>query len=287
MPTIDLPHGVVHYRAAGPETAAGPPVVFVHGFLVNGTLWSKTADALAAAGVRSYAPDWPLGSHSIALRPEADQSPRGIARQIASFLQALELDDVTLVGNDTGGAICQFLLDEDPSRIGRLVLTNCDAFTNFPPAPFGPLIKAFRSPLAIRGLLAPMRATAVRHSPAGFGLLVSRPLDPEQTRGWVEPCLRDADIRRDVARFAKHVDPQDLDVASKRLGKFDRPALLVWGAADRFFKLDFARRLRDTFADARLVEIEGGRTFIPLDEPARLAGEIAGFQVASGPSIPR
>jgi pimeloyl-ACP methyl ester carboxylesterase len=279
MPTIDLPDGVVNYRVAGPEAAAGPPVVFVHGFLVSGTLWTKTADALAAAGVRSYAPDWPLGSHTIAVHADADQSPRGIARQIVSFLQAMELDEVTLVGNDTGGAICQFLLDEDPSRIGRVVLTNCDAFTDFPPAPFGQLFKAFRSPAAIRGLLAPMRATAIRHSPAGFGLLVSRPLDQEQTRAWVEPCLSDADVRRDVARFAQKVDPQDLDAASKRLGNFDGPALLVWGAADRFFKLDFARRLASTFSDARLVEIENGRTFIPLDEPARLAEEIAAFQV--------
>ena len=187
---------------------------------------------------------------------------------------------MTLVGNDTGGAICQFLLDSDASRVGRVVLTNCDAFTNFPPAPFGQLFKAFRSPKAIRALLAPMRATAVRHSPAGFGLLVSRSLDPEQTRAWVEPCLSDQAIREDVAAFAKEVDPQDLDVASNRLAAFGGPALLVWGAGDRFFKLDFARRLRDSFRDARLVEIENGRTFIPHDEPARLAEEIAAFAPA-------
>jgi pimeloyl-ACP methyl ester carboxylesterase len=278
MPTIDLPQGTVQYRLAGPASAAAPPVVFVHGFLVNSTLWTNTADALAAAGIRSYAPDWPLGSHTIALGSAADQSPRGIARQIIAFMEALELDDVTLVGNDTGGAICQFLLDSDASRVGRLVLTNCDAFTNFPPAPFGQLFKAFRSPTAIRALLAPMRATAVRHSPAGFGLLVKRPLDAEQTRAWVEPCLSDAAIREDVARFARKVDPEDLDVASNRLGSFPGGALLVWGSADRFFKLDFARRLRDTFTDARLVEVENGRTFIPLDEPTRLANEIAAFQ---------
>ena len=280
MPSIDLPHGTVKYRAAGPENAATPPVVFVHGFLVSSTLWTKTADALAAAGVRSYAADWPLGSHSIALGPDADQSPRGIARQIIAFLEALELDRVTLVGNDTGGAICQFLLDIDASRIGRVVLTNCDAFTNFPPAPFGQLFKAFRSPKAIRALIAPMRVTAVRHSPAGFGLLVNRPLDASQTRAWVDPCLSDAAIREDVARFAQQVDPNDLDGASKRLGSFDGPALLVWGAADRFFKLDFARRLCAAFADARLVELEGGRTFVPLDEPGRLAEEIVAFQSA-------
>jgi pimeloyl-ACP methyl ester carboxylesterase len=75
MPSIDLPHGTVRYRTAGPENAATPPVVFVHGFLVNATLWTKTADALAAAGVRSYAADWPLGSHTIALSAHADRSP--------------------------------------------------------------------------------------------------------------------------------------------------------------------------------------------------------------------
>ena len=67
MPTIDLPNGTVNYRVEGPEDSAAPPVVFVHGFLVDGTLWSKTAAALAEQGIRSYAPDWPLGSHPIAL----------------------------------------------------------------------------------------------------------------------------------------------------------------------------------------------------------------------------
>jgi pimeloyl-ACP methyl ester carboxylesterase len=277
MSSIDLPHGTVRYRVTGPDNAATPPVVFVHGFLVNSTLWTKTADALAASGVRSYAADWPLGSHTIALRPDADQSPRGIARQVIAFIQALALDDVTLVGNDTGGAICQFLLDIDASRIGRVVLTNCDAFTNFPPAPFGQLFKAFRSPTAIRALLTPMRATAVRHSPAGFGLLVNQPLDADQTRAWVEPCLSHPAIRQDTARFAQNVDPDDLNAASNRLGSFDGRALLVWGAADRFFKLDFAQRLRTAFTDARLIEIEHGRTFIPHDEPTRLANEIVAF----------
>lgn len=285
MPTVDLPHGTVSYRVAGPEGSHAAPVVFVHGFLVNGSLWSKTAEALATAGVRSYAPDWPLGSHTIALGPAADQSPRGVAGQIASFLEALELRDVTLVGNDTGGAICQFLLDGAATRIGRVVLTNCDAFDNFPPPPFGLLFKSFRNATVIPALLAPMRSTVLRHSPAGFGLLVNEPLDAAQTRAWIEPCLTDAGVRDDVARFARKVDPHDLLTASNRLGTFGGPALLVWGARDRFFKLDFARRLRDVFADARLVEVANGRTFIPHDHPARLAQEIASFQsevVSSG-----
>lgn len=279
MQTIDLPHGTVRYRAAGPQDSATPPVVFVHGLLVNATLWTKTADALADAGVRSYAADWPLGSHTIALNANADQSPRGIARQILAFIEALELSDITLVGNDTGGALCQFLLNGDTSRIGRVVLTNCDAFTNFPPTFFDPLFKAFRRPGAIRVLMEPMRVTAIRHSPAGFGLLVNHPLDAEQTRAWIEPCLHDPAIRRDVARFAQKVDSRDLEIMSNNLGGFAGQALLVWGSADRFFKLEYARRLCDVFADGRLVEIEDGRTFLPLDEPARLANEIAAFQL--------
>lgn len=281
MKTVELPHGTVRYRLAGPERSSAPAVVFVHGFLVNGGLWTRTADALADASIRSYAPDWPLGSHTSALDSQADQSPRGIARQIVAFLTALGLEDVTLVGNDTGGAICQFLLDTDASRVGRVVLTNCDAFDNFPPAPFGSLFKAFRSTAAIRMMLAPMRCTAVRHSAAGFGLLVREQLDATQTRAWIEPCLTDAGIRRDVARFARGVDPQELLEVSNRLGGFDGPALLVWGTGDRFFKAAFAHRLVDTFADARLVEVENGRTFVPHDHPRRLAEEIAAFQPTS------
>ncbi|HEX5908935.1 MAG TPA: alpha/beta fold hydrolase, partial [Thermoleophilaceae bacterium] len=92
-----------------------------------------------------------------------------------------------------------------------------------------------------------------------------------------EPCLADAGVRRDTAAFVREVDPGELlDIAS-RLGSFERPVLLVWGDADRFFKVDFARRLAKIFPDARLVEVPGGKTFLSLDHPGRLADEIASF----------
>lgn len=280
MPTIDLPHGTVRYHVGGPEHADAPPVVFVHGFLMSGSLWTTTADALAESGVRSYAPDWPLGAHTIALRESADQSPRGIARQILAFLEALDFRDVTLVGNDTGGALCQFLLDIDAARIGRVVLTNCDAFETFPPAPFNVLFTAFRNPRRVRALMAPMRVAALRHSDAGYGPLAGEPLDADQTWAWTRPCLTVAGVRCDVARFTRQVEPQDLRAASERLGAFAGPALLVWGTGDRFFKPALAHRLRDSFTDARLIEIDDGRTLIPHDHPRRLAREIAAFQPA-------
>ncbi len=139
MPTIDIPHGRLAYRVAGPEDSAAPPVVFLHGVLVDASLWTGVAERLAAQGIRSCALDLPLGSHTEPLREGADRTPRGVARMVLDALEALELTDVTLVGNDTGGALCQLVLDTDASRIGRLVLTNCDAFEQFPP----PALRAF------------------------------------------------------------------------------------------------------------------------------------------------
>ena len=273
MPTVHLPAGTLSYRVAGPEDAPRP-VVFVHGFLVNGELWTGVAEALAATGVRSYAPDLPLGSHTTPLDPGADQTPRGVARTIISFLDALGLEDVTLVGNDSGGALSQFLIDTDPARIGRLVLTNCDAFDKFPPPPFDQIFKAGRSATGLKLLLSPMRATRLRHSPLGYGMLVGRPLDPELSRRWVDPCLTDPGVLRDTAAFLKGVDKRELLDVSTRLQRFEKPVLLLWGDADRFFKVEFARRLSGIFPDARLVEIAGGRTFHPLDDPRRVAAEI-------------
>ncbi len=157
MATIDTPLGQVQYRVAGPDDSAAPPVVFVHGFLVNHELWTGVADALAAQGIRSLRPRPParLTPHPVAL--DADLSPQDVARLINDFITALDLTDVTLVGNDTGGALCQFLIDTDHSRIGRLVLTNCDAFDKFPPAPFGVLFKVGRSPMRLRAMMASMR----------------------------------------------------------------------------------------------------------------------------------
>lgn len=276
LTTIELPQGRVAYRDAGPSDASAPVVVFVHGLLVNSSLWSVTADRLAAAGIRSIAPDLPLGAHSIPLSPDADISPRGIARLLLDLLAALDLTDVTLVGNDTGGALCQFVIDTDASRVGRLVLTNCDAFDEFPVKPFGVLVRLCKHPALLRAGLLPARGKGVRHSSLGFGLLVHdrNNLDPQLTRGWVDPVLTDKAIRRDVARFAQAVDRAELLDVSTRLGDFGKPVSLVWGAADRLFTLDLAGRLAAAFGTAELIEVADAKTFVSIDQPQRLADAI-------------
>jgi len=273
--TIDLPAGRVHYREAGPPD--GPVVVLVHGFLVDDGLWGDVPERLGAAGFRAVAPTWPLGSHPEPMLSGADLSPRGVARVVLSFLEALGLTDVTLVGNDTGGAVCQFVLDEDASRIGRLVLTNCDAFETFPPFPFDLLFRIARRPGLTRFLLQSMRPAALRNGPLGFGPLVRRRLRAEETLPWVAPYLSDAGVRRDVAAFARGWSKSDLADVGTRLAGFSRPVLLCWAPEDRFFKVALAHRLLEAFPDVRLREVPGARTFVALDRPNVVAEEVIGF----------
>jgi len=270
---VELDGGPVSYRSVGPED--GPAVVFVHGVLVDGSLWHGVADRLAGKGYRAITPNWPLGSHRQAMAPDADLSPRGVARIVLDLLAALDLRHVTLVGNDTGGAICQFVLDTDPDPVERLVLTNCDSFRHFPPAAFKPLFWVGRVPGLSWALLQPTRSTFVRH--LSFRPLVAGPLDPEQTRAWITPGLQDRDVRRDLRKLFSKVSPAELDEVGSRLGQFPRPVLLCWAPQDPFFRLEHAQRLVAAFPDARLVEIPDARTFLPLDQPERLAAEIAAF----------
>ncbi|QIG42421.1 alpha/beta hydrolase [Nocardioides anomalus] len=272
---VELVAGPLEYRAAGPED--GRPVVFVHGFLVDDTLWSDVPERLAAAGYRTYAPTWPLASHRLPMVADADLSPRGLARLVLAFLEALDLHDVVLVGSDTGGGVSQLVLSEDPARVGALVLTNCDAFDTFPPFPFTWLFRLARHPAAMRAVLGATRVAAVRNSKLGFGWLVRRRLAPEESRGWVQPYLTDAGVRRDVASFARAWTGRELVGSGEWLGRWARPVLLAWAPGDPFFTDALRDRLLAAFPDATLVEFPGARTFVALDQPERLAGEIAGW----------
>jgi pimeloyl-ACP methyl ester carboxylesterase len=272
---VDLPQGTISYRVAGPVDSPHPPVVFVHGLLVDNQLWRRVGNVLASRGIRSYALNLPLGAHQIPMNADADLSPRGIAGIIVGALEALDLTDVTLVGNDTGGALCQFTIDLDQSRIGRLVLTNCDAFDVFPPKEFKALVKAGKHARLIKVLAVLLTSTAIRHNSQVLGgLFVGKP-DPVLTRSWVEPALRNKLVRRDAAKLMGAMSPKDLLEVSTRFGRFTKPVRLAWGDSDRFFPIGFAERLAAAFPDGRLTRIAGGRTFVPLDFPVEVADVIS------------
>jgi pimeloyl-ACP methyl ester carboxylesterase len=224
--------------------------------------------------MRSYLVDWPLGSHRTPMAADADVSPAGVVALIEQVMAALGLDDVTLVGNDTGGALCQLLVAGGSTRVGRLVLTNCDAFENFPPRAFVPLFAVARHPWLTKALLAPMRWRWLRHSPMAYGMLLRRPRDARLTRGWVMPALTDRRIRGDIARFAAGLDRRSLVAAEPALRRFTRPVRVVWGTGDRNFSLATARRLVATFPEATLVEVPGVSTFVSIDAPDAVAAAI-------------
>jgi pimeloyl-ACP methyl ester carboxylesterase len=278
---VELPQGTVTYRVTGPADSASPPVVFVHGLLVDGRLWTGVADVLAERGIRSYAPNWPLGSHRVAMNADADLGPRGMAAIIDEFLAALDLTGVTLVGSDTGGALCQFTIDTEPGRIGRLVLTNCDAFDAFPPREFAALIKVGRHAALLRLLVASLVPTAIRHSRRGYGLLFAGKPDRDITRSWIEPALRDKAICRDAAKLMSRMEPEDLLDVSTRFGGFTKPVHIVWGDADTCFTVALAEKLAAAFPNATLTLVAGGRTFVSMDFPDQVADVIG---TASEPS---
>jgi pimeloyl-ACP methyl ester carboxylesterase len=248
-------------------------VVFLHGLLVDSRLWGPVGERLAAEGVRSYAPTLPLGAHDHPMNADADLSPHGIAGLVGDFIAALGLDNVTIVGNDTGGAICQLMLAGDTGRIGAAVLTNCDAFAAFPPRALAPLFFAGRHPAIVACLVPGLRSAAVRTGRLGFGPLTSAPLDAELTRGWIEP-LADKAIRRDLAKFARGVHARVLVEAAGRFGQFAGPVKILWGDDDAYFPAALGRQLNEAFPRATLSTVPGGRTFLPLEHPDAVAAEI-------------
>ena len=280
--TVEVGAGRIRYR----ESGSGPVIVFAHGLLVDGALWRKVTPLLAGE-FRCIVPDLPLGSHREPMRADADLTPPGVARIVADFMAALGLDDVTLVGNDTGGAISQLVAVDHPERLARLVLTPCDAYENFLPPFFRPLSYAAKVPGLLTAMMQATRIRAVQRSPLGFGLLISpEAVNPEVLDSWVRPFLDDAGVRRDTVKFLRSISNRYTLDAAERLRSFDRPTLIAWAPADRFFKLRYAERLAAEIPDARLVRIENSRTFVSEDQPERLAAEIASFIRGTAPAPP-
>jgi pimeloyl-ACP methyl ester carboxylesterase len=268
---IELSAGTIEYDDVG----SGPTIVLLHGLMMDSSLWAGPVAELSA-GHRCVVPTLPLGAHRRATSPDADLSLPGVARLVEELLERLELTDVTLVGNDTGGAIVQLMLSCD--RIGRLVLVSCEAFDNLPPGLTGKtLALAGKLPPRMLGLfLQQLRLRPMRRLPITFGWLTKR--GDAATARWLQPVLRDAAIRRDVVRVlrAAFADRELLIKAAEQLPGFDRPALVVWAADDRVMPPAHGRRLAELLPQGKLVEVEDSYTLSPLDQPQRLAELISG-----------
>jgi pimeloyl-ACP methyl ester carboxylesterase len=273
--SIELSAGTVDYQDTGGD---GPTLVFLHGLLMDSSLWDDVIVDLAVDH-RCVAPTLPMGAHGHAMDPGADLSMRGIAHLVAELLDRLDLRDVVVVGNDTGGALVQLLAGDNNPRVSGIVLVSCDAFDNFPPGLTGKtLFLTGKLPPLLFGLfMQQMRLRPVRRLPIAFGWLTKRG-DPATAR-WVKALLQARDIRRDTIRVlrAAAADRHILVHAAESLASYDHPALVIWASEDRVMPPAHGRRLAELLPQGHLIEITDSYTLIPLDQPAGLATIIRAF----------
>ena len=269
---VELPQGTVRYSDQG----TGITFVFLHGLLANGLLWSRVITELGSQ-FRCIALDLPLGAHSQPLHPDTDLSPPGVAHLVADFLEALDLHEVTLVGNDTGGAICQLVIANHPERISRLVLTNCDAFEQF----FPPLASPFHYGASFFGVGFANFLAWILHARSAqrmfLAALCHRHLTVAELDAIFGPLVRLPFVRNDVTRFLRAISNRATLDAAQTFARFHHPVLLVWGKDDPFFSSRLAARLQQAFPDATLKFLAHSRAFVPLDQPESLAQYITEF----------
>ena len=275
MSEVELSAGTIEYEDTG---GGGPVVVLLHGLVMDGSLWRHVVADLRS-DYRCVVPTLPLGGHRRPMRPDADLSPRGIARLVGEFLERLDLREVTLVQNDHGAALV--LAGERPERIARLVLVSCEAFDNYPPGLPGKTVALVaRLPGGLNALAQPMRLRALRRLPLALGWMTKRPVPHEVTDAWLRPLLTQREIRRDLIKYVRTGTKRDMIEATERLRSFDRPALVIWAAEDRVMPPDHGRRLADLLPRGKLVEISDSYTLIPEDQPAELARALRDFLAA-------
>ncbi|NMD58264.1 MULTISPECIES: alpha/beta fold hydrolase [Tsukamurella] len=278
MPEVSVPAGRVHYE----EFGAGPPVVLLHGLLMDHTVWHDVLPLLPD-GHRYVLPDLPLGAHPVPLNADADLSNDGIAHIIADFLDALDLRSVTLVHSDWGGGLLLTALGRD-ERVGRLVILPSTAFDNFPPGlPGRAATVAARLPGLRLGLRA-MRIGAVRRLPILFGRM-ARDIPDATMRAWTRPAIDDPLIRRDLLKHARApFDRADLTRRTEALRRFPGDALVLWIADGTVMPREHGRRLADLLRRGRLVELDDCYVLAMLDQPERVAAELAAFLAETTPA---
>ena len=274
MPEVELPAGTIEYEDTG---GAGPTVVMLHGVGMDGTLWRDVVAGLRP-DFRCVAPTLPLGGHRRPMKPDADLTLRGMVGLVAAFLEKLDLNGVTLVGNDWGGA--QLLISEGlDGRVGRVVLTSCEAFENYPPGvPGRTLARAAAVPGGLFLAFQALRVRPLRRLPGTWGLMSKRPVPDEVMDGWFRPLQTRPEIRRDLRKYVLGTPPKEVLLEwHGALRHFDRPALVVWASEDRVMPREHGRRLAGLLPRGRLVEIPDSYTLIPEDQPGELVRAVRGF----------
>jgi pimeloyl-ACP methyl ester carboxylesterase len=265
------------------SSGRGPALVFFAGALANHDLWRDVVVAMEGR-YRCITIDLPLGAHPWPLSTGADRSATSLARLLLDCLELLAVEDATVVANDTaGGLLLLSLASGHPAlgRVGRLVLTNCESYDQFPPDKLRKATALCRAlPRLARALVRlqlrlQLRSPSVRRR--GVSTVAASGLDDERAESFYGPAARDRQVAGDLVAAMAGFRPQLLIDAAEAIPRFDRPVLLIWGDACDFFPMAHARRLASDFPRATLVSVPGAKTWVPVDSPAMVAGAIAEF----------
>lgn len=258
--SIETPSGRIGYA----ETGSGPVALFVHGVLLNGHLWRKQLAGLSDIR-RCIAPDL-LAHGDTEISPDQDVSVTANAVMLREFLDALGIDQVDLVGNDSGGGIAQIFAAKYPSRVRSLTLTDCDAHDNWPPEAF----KGFLAMAAAGGLSDALNAMLadknIYRAPEALGPAYERPQDvtDQSIEIYLRPLVRSEQRTGDFQRFLAAFDSKHTVAIEKELRELQAPTLIVWGTDDVYFDVQWSKWLADAIPGAkRRVEYRDARLFFP------------------------
>jgi pimeloyl-ACP methyl ester carboxylesterase len=248
----------------------GPPVLAVHGLLVDGRLWDGVAERLAPRA-RVIAPDLPLGAHRRAVPDRARLTPPEVAAALVDVLDGLGVPDAVVVGNDTGGALAQMFAAAHRERVRALVLAGCDAFEHFPPPLLRPLVPLAAVPGFPALLVRAFGVPALLADPGRLNIFSERGFGRPLVRDLLGPARTDPAVRADLAAFVRRVRPRPLLDAVDGLRGL--PGAVVWGRRDRVFPPRDAERLA-ALLGTTVTWLDDARTFVPVDRPDAVADAV-------------
>jgi pimeloyl-ACP methyl ester carboxylesterase len=246
------------------EQGSGPVALFVHGVLLNSHLWRHQLADLSDIR-RSIAVDL-LAHGDTEIAPGQDVSVTANAKMLKDFLGALKIDQVDLVGNDSGGGISQIFAALYPERVRSFTLTNCDTHDNWPPEAFKPFL-AMAAAGGLRGTLDAMLADkSVYRSPRALGPAYEHPdqLSDDSIETYLRPFVKSPQRTHDLERFLAAFDNSHTLTIEPQLKTLMAPTLIVWGTDDVYFPVKWSHWLAENIPGTRRrVEFKDARIFFP------------------------
>jgi pimeloyl-ACP methyl ester carboxylesterase len=267
--TVATPSGTISYV----ERGDGPVALFVHGVLLNGYLWRHQLDALQDVR-RCIAVDLLAHGHTDAADGQ-DVSVTANAHMLAQFLDALRIERVDLVGNDSGGGICQIFAALYPHRLRSLTLSDCDAHDNWPPEAFQPFVAMVAGgglPETIGAMVSDKAVFRSALAPA-----YERPDDVRDATidAYLQPFAQSPRRMGELERFINAFDCRHTLAIEDGLRTLEAPTLIAWGTDDVYFPLEWSRWLQRTIpGTTRRIDFPGARIFFPEERPEAFNREL-------------